>query len=86
MQLGNRVFLYGTTLVGLQGGLSTFTRLNEGVMPVLNVSDAAGLHGLDMMNVTVSGEPIPEFGSVLVPTMLLLIVAVGLWRRTSKDS
>jgi hypothetical protein len=55
-------------------------------MPVLDVSDAAGLHGLDMMNVTVSGEPIPEFGSLLVPIMLLLILAVGLRRRTSKGS
>jgi hypothetical protein len=55
-------------------------------MPVLNVSDATGLHGLDMMNVTVSGEPIPEFGSVLVPAVLLAIVAVGLWRRMSKGS
>jgi len=44
------------------------------------------LHDLDMVNVTVAGEPIPEFGSLLVPIMLFLIVAVGLWSRTSKGS
>jgi hypothetical protein len=80
-------FTYNGSPVSLYGPTPSFEFWVPGVYEiVLNVSDAAGLHDLDMVNVTVSGEPIPEFGSVLVPTMLLLIIAVGLWRRTSKGS
>jgi hypothetical protein len=80
-------FTYNGSLVSLYGLTPTFEFWIPGVYEiVLNVSDAAGLHGLDMANVTVTGEPISEFGSVMVPTVLLLIVAVGLWRRMSKGS
>ncbi|MBU0685101.1 MAG: M14 family zinc carboxypeptidase [Thermoplasmatota archaeon] len=80
-------FTYNGSPVSLYGPTPSFEFWVPGVYEiVLNVSDAAGLHGIDMVNVTVSGEPIPEFGSLLVPTVLLLILAVGLRRRTSKGS
>jgi hypothetical protein len=80
-------FTYNGSLVTLSGPVPVFEFWVPAVYEItLNVTDAAGFFDLDTVNVTVSGEPIPEFGSLLVPTVLLLIVAVGLWRRTSKGS
>lgn len=78
-------FTYNGSLRSLYGPTPSFVFWSPGVYEVvLNVTDSAGLFALDTMNVTVSDVPIPELASMLVPTLLIIVIAIGLFRRTRR--
>ena len=74
-------FMYNESLITIIGPTPVFEFWVPGEYVIsLNVTDADGFFDLDTVNVSVSAEPIPEFGAMLVPTVLLLVAAVGLSR------
>lgn len=82
-------FIYNGSAVELYGAEPTFTFWTEDVYTVtLVVTDGSGNDDSDTVTVTVVDGAIPEFGDVLVPVMIILmlfvIARVGR-RRTSRD-
>ncbi|MCJ7561806.1 MAG: PEF-CTERM sorting domain-containing protein, partial [Thermoplasmata archaeon] len=61
----------------LTGESPTFRFWSEGAyIVVLNVTDESGSYDLDSVTITVSTEAIPEFSTILVPVLAIVVLFV----------
>ncbi len=70
-------FTYNGSEVVLTGESPTFRFWSEGIyVVVLNVTDESDNYDLDSVTITVSAEAIPEFPTILVPVLAMVVLFV----------
>ena len=70
-------FTYNGSEVVLTGESPIFRFWSEGAyIVVLNVTDESGSYDLDSVTITVSTEAIPEFSTILVPVLAIVVLFV----------